>query len=191
MGAASCTDGWSAEISRCDRLLDAVSFECIVSGILQSTAQEASFAAIESCLRATLLGRQLGFLEKAPARRSDNQPNPQPEFGVHAARSARAIDPPVCHSATGSEACSDERLTASQHNVVRALRYLANAHRRAARTHERAASRGLGDVKAHGRAADVHRAAQVEAIRRRLAYLMVATRKSHGDNPAAISDEAA
>ncbi|WP_142254560.1 hypothetical protein [Mycobacterium colombiense] len=67
---ADRTDTWHQATARRDELLNVLEVECIVSGLLRTTAQDVSFAAIQSCLRAKLLLAELGdHAESTPGGR--------------------------------------------------------------------------------------------------------------------------
>lgn len=185
---ADHADTWHLATAQRDRLLNVLEFECIVSGLHRATAQEVSFAAIGSCLRARLLLAQLGNEpRRTPAgRRPDAS---APALGGQADKTppGRPVEPPPPASGdTHSFADGlEDRLRARQRNTVRAQLFAADAHNRAARVHDRAISAGLGDVAAHRQAADSHRAAQADAILRRWTYLTAATRDRISDDAGA------
>ncbi|WP_155767144.1 hypothetical protein [Mycobacterium colombiense] len=186
---ADRADTWYAATARRDRLLNVLEYECVVSGLLRTTAQDVSFAAIRSCLRARLLQAQLGNVPKSARgiRRPDasvlalgDQADQTP--------SDRRVESLVAPSASGvippSSDSLENRIQSRHRNTIRAQLFAAEAHNRAARTHERAASLGLGDAGAHRQAADRHRAAQAEAILRRLTYLLAAEHEAVSDGGA-------
>jgi len=182
---ANSTNNWQSVAARSEELIDAVKFECIVSGLLGTTAQDLSFEAIRSCLRAKFLQEQVRVWTKAPTGRGHDE-----QMADH------PTEPSSCASARTDVIQSvddaNDRLKALQRNIVRAQLNIAEAHRRAAQSHQQAAANGLGDVEAHQRAADRHRSAQQEALRRRWAYLMAATLKliSGGGDPPLLSGNA-
>jgi hypothetical protein len=179
---ANSTNAWQSVAARSEELIDAVKFECIVSGLLGTTAQDLSFEAIRSCLRAKFLQeQQTGRTEAPTGHRPDGPMADHPaELRSHVSASRDAIQ---------SVDDGDDRLKVLQRNVVRAQLYVADAHERAAQSHEKSAENGLGDVQAHRQAADRHRSARQEALRRRWAYLMAATLNliSDGGDPPPVS----
>ncbi|WP_156750068.1 hypothetical protein [Mycobacterium sp. E2479] len=196
---AEDADTWRRAIAQREQLLNVLAFECIVSGLLRATAEDLSFAAIRSSLRARLLQRQLGGVPKQ-THKSSRADGSMPGMGD------RAEAPPKDHpveslpvpAAGDSDAVQsvdnlENRLKARQSKTVRALLFAADAHNRAAKVHEQAARLGIGDAAAHRQAADRHRAAQAEAIRRRWVYLTAATQDliSDGSAQASPTDDAA
>ena len=159
---------WQSVTARSEQLIDAVKFECIVSGLLRTTAQDISFEAVRSCLRARFLQEQLkGRTEASTGHRDNGRRADHPAKSSSYASASRDVIQSVDDA--------DDRLKALQRNAVRAQLYVADAHKRAAQSHQQAAAKGLGDVEAHRQAADRHRSAQQEALRRRWAYLVAAT----------------
>lgn len=184
---ADGTHTWQAVTARSDQLLDALKFECIVSGLLGTTAQDVSFEAIRSCLQAKSLFLQRDSPQAAPTGRRHHKPKPAQDG--HPVE--HSLAPPACRDAVLPVDNADDHLKALQRNTIRALFFVANAHQRAARTHDHAASLRLGDVEAHRRAAERHRAAEGDAIRRRWAYLMRATLNlisDDGTQPLVVND---
>lgn len=186
---ADRTDTWHQATARRDQLLNVLEYECIVSGLLRTTAQDVSFAAIRSCLRARLLLTELGnHAESTPGGRCPDASVLALDDHADQTPSDRRVESLVGPSASGdippSSDSLENRIQSRHRNTVRAQLFAAEAHNRAARTHERAASLGLGDAGAHRQAADRHRAAQAEAILRRLTYLLAAEQEAVSDGGA-------